>query len=180
MSEIIASVNIDAGGDWRRGRESTMHDHSYETHLVWDGSTAGGHRAYSRDHRAVAPPSAEVQLSSDKTFGGNADMLNPEQLLVMAASSCQLLSFLAVAARAGVDVRGYEDEAVGVMPADENPQRITRITLRPHVRVGPGVADDRVHQLLEDAHHQCYIANSVTTKIEVVATVEVAVSRADA
>ena len=37
--------------------------------------------------------------------------------------------FLAVAARHKVDVLAYEDEAVGVMPSDVTPMRITTITL---------------------------------------------------
>jgi organic hydroperoxide reductase OsmC/OhrA len=48
---------------------------------------------------------------------------------VIAASSCQLLSFLAVAARAGVDVVAYDDEAEGVLPDRGQPVSITRITL---------------------------------------------------
>jgi organic hydroperoxide reductase OsmC/OhrA len=102
--------------------------------------------------------------------------MNPEQLVVMAASSCQLLSFLAVAARAGVDVVGYEDDAVGVMPADVSPQRITRIELRPRITVtaqaGPdpaGVVAPLVHQ----AHDECYVANSLTAEVRVDPTVVV-------
>ena len=83
----------------------------------------------------------------------------------MAASSCQLLSFLAVAARRGVDVVAYEDDATGLMPADSSPQRITRIVLRPRITVAAAVEEGVVEQLAHQAHAECYIANSLTTEV---------------
>ena len=69
-------------------------------------------------------------LSGDPAFGGNAELPNPEALLVVAASSCQLLSFLAICARARIDVVDYSDEAEAVMPEDDKPVRITAIEAR--------------------------------------------------
>ena len=80
--------------------------HTYLARVEWSGSTGAGYRAYPRAHTAWTPPATEgFDLSADPHFRGDADLPNPEQLLVLAASSCQLLSFLAVAARGGVDVR---------------------------------------------------------------------------
>ena len=66
-------------------------------------------------------------MSADPAFRGDATRMNPEQLLVMAAASCQLLSFLAVAARARLDVVAYEDEAEAAMPEGDRPVRIVSI-----------------------------------------------------
>ena len=49
------------------------------------------------------------------------------------AAPCQLLSFLAVAARAQLDVVAYQDRAEGEMPEDDEPMRITTIRLRPEI-----------------------------------------------
>jgi organic hydroperoxide reductase OsmC/OhrA len=148
-----------------------MADHLYGTHLVWRGSTVGGYRDYRRDHVAVAPPSAEIPMSADPHFRGDGGRVNPEQLLVMAASSCQLLSFLALAARAGIDVRDYEDDAEGVMSGHGTPMRIERIHLTPVIRVARGTDHDTVRRLVADAHHECYIANSLRTEVTVEPTV---------
>src|SRR5690349_17200062 len=143
-------------------------DHRYRAQVRWSGSTGAGYRAYPRAHTAWTPPATEgFDLSADPHFRGDADLPNPEQLLVLAASSCQLLSFLAVAARGGVDVVGYEDDAVGEMPVDLLPQRITRIVLRPRVTVAAGADRDVVERMLHEAHDQCYIANSLTTDVVV-------------
>jgi organic hydroperoxide reductase OsmC/OhrA len=108
-----------------------------------------------------------LDLSSDPVFRGDSTLLNPEQLVVLAASSCQLLSFLAVAARARVDVLHYNDEAIGVMPEKDMPMRLTSISLRPTIRVASGTSVDQVLHLVEVAHRECYIANSLRTEISI-------------
>ena len=123
--------------------------HTYRSRLCWDGTTGVGYDAYDRTHRVAVPPAGgELVLSSDPAFLGDAKLLNPEQLLLAAASSCQLLSFLAIAARSRIDVVGYEDEAEAIMPEDVKPLRITQITLRPHIVVARGVDLDRVRRLV--------------------------------
>ena len=109
-----------------------MLTHTYATRLVWEGSTAEGYRAYPRDHTgSTNPATQELALSADPAYRGNRELLNPEQLLVIAASSCQLLSFLAVAARQGVTALGYTDDAQGWMDVADTPVRVGRIRLSP-------------------------------------------------
>ncbi len=147
-----------------------MTTHTYESKLHWTGRTED-YDGYSRQHE-VTLNGTIVAVSADPAFRGDGSMPNPEQLLVAAASSCQLLSFLAVAARAGVEVLEYQDEAEGVMPDDERPVRLTRIVLRPRIVV-QGATAEHVERLLHKAHQQCYIANSLTTDVTVEPVIEV-------
>ena len=141
-----------------------MAPHTYATSLTWTGSTGAGYRAYPRQHAVSASPAAQVlALSADPAFRGSAELLNPEQLVVAAASSCQLLSFLAVAARAGHDVVSYVDQATAVMDLAADPPRLTSIDLHPVVTVR-GDAEETL-ALLAEAHDQCYIANSLLTPV---------------
>jgi organic hydroperoxide reductase OsmC/OhrA len=150
----------------------THTEHTYTSHLSWSGSTGAGYAAYDRLHTASAPPATtEIRMSSDAAFRGDPDLVNPEQLLVLAASSCQLLSFLAVAARKRVDVLSYEDVAVGVMPMDSAPIRITKIELAPRIVVAAGADLAAVEEMVHEAHNQCYISNSLTTEVTVAATI---------
>lgn len=144
--------------------------HRYRTALTWSGSTRK-YEDYERAHDVKIGP-APLRLSADAAFRGDSDLANPEQMLVAAASSCQLLSFLAVAARSGVDVVKYLDDAEGQMPESGSPMRVTRITLRPHVVVRGGDRE-RVERLLHKAHQQCYIANSLTSEVALEPTIEV-------
>ena len=147
-------------------------------HCAWSGSTGVGYEKYDRAHTVRAEPAAAgLTLSSDPAFRGDPALLNPEQLLVLSASSCQLLSFLAVAARARVDVIEYEDRAEAEMPEDDLPMRITAIRLRPRIVVAAGssgaqATEARLRQLVEVAHRECYIANSLKTDVQVEATIE--------
>ncbi len=153
---------------------NTPHVHQYRALCTWNGSTGIGYEHYGREHEISARPAeTTLTLSSDPAFRGNPARLNPEQLLVMSASSCQLLSFLAVAARARLDVRSYHDDAEGVMPEDDKPIRLVAIRLRPRITLARGPADDaRVRQFVELAHRECYIANSLKTEVTVEPTIE--------
>jgi organic hydroperoxide reductase OsmC/OhrA len=154
--------------DWASVTERPPRMHHYTAHLSWRGSTGAGYEDYDRDHEAQAPPAkARLVLSADHAFRGRLEHLNPEQLLVIAASSCQALSFLALAARARIDVREYNDQAEGVMPEDDPPARIARIVLRPRITVASPATKERVARLIALAHRECYIANSLRTKIDI-------------
>jgi organic hydroperoxide reductase OsmC/OhrA len=143
------------------------HIHRYRTELAWHGSTGDGYAADDRTHRVDAPPgNVSLTMSADPAFRGDPELPNPEQLLLAAASSCQLLSFLALVAGEGIDVVSYEDRAEALMPVDDKPVRITGITLRPRVVVATG-DPDRVRALMERAHHDCFIANSVNAVITI-------------
>jgi organic hydroperoxide reductase OsmC/OhrA len=147
------------------------HDHHYTATCSWSGSTAVGYDAYSRAHTGHAPPAAAISLSSDPAFLGDPALLSPEQLVVLAAVSCQLLSFLAVAARARIDVRDYQDTGTAVMTEDGRGGSITEIVLRPRVTVvtaaAPGALEDRLRRLTHLAHEQCYIAATLRCPITV-------------
>ena len=106
-------------------------DHIYSAELRWSGSTALGWERYDRAHTGTAPPAEQELVLTTGEAKGDPRQLNPEQLLVMAASSCQLLWFLHLAAKARIDVVEYEDSATGVMPTEVEPTSVTEIVLRP-------------------------------------------------
>lgn len=135
--------------------------HRYQSHLLWEGSTADGPVRYDRGHQVLTPPAHhELRLSADPAFHGDPARSNPEQLLLAAPSSCQLLSFLALAARKGID--------------DDPPVRITHIVLRPAIVVAAGTDLDDVHRLVTEAHHGCYVANTISSDITLEPSVETA------
>ncbi|WP_210493761.1 OsmC family protein [Patulibacter sp. SYSU D01012] len=143
--------------------------HAYRTTLAWSGSTGVGYEGYDRGHRVAAPPAdAALELSSDPAFRGAPERLNPEQLLVAAASSCQLLAFLAVAARARLDVVAYADDASGEMPERGRATPwLERIVLRPTVTVRGDVSEERLRKLTDLAHRECFVAASLRSEIVV-------------
>jgi organic hydroperoxide reductase OsmC/OhrA len=162
-------VHVGAGHPSYSPRIAT---HRYESRLRWTGSTGLGWDHYDRTHSVTAPPAEQELRVTTGESKGDPGILNPEQLLLMAASSCQMLWFLHVAAKARVDVVAYEDDALALMPEDEEPVRITEITLRPRIAVTGDPSEERIRKLVEMAHGYCFIANSLNSAMTIEPTVE--------
>ena len=126
----------------------------------WSGSTAAGWEHYDRTHAArVSDQTVALTTCEEK---GDPRLANPELLLLAAASSCQMLWFLHLAAKARIDVVAYEDSCEAEMPDD----RFTRIVLRPTITVRGDANPDRVRRLCEKAHRHCNIARSLSCPVE--------------
>lgn len=149
--------------------------HRYEARVTWSGASEGAtesYESYSRDWTAELPAKPPLRGSADRTFRGDMTLFNPEDLLVVALSTCHLLSYLALCARAKIPVVGYVDEAQGTMTLHEGKIRFTEVVLRPRVSIASG-DPKRALELHEKAHAECFIANSVNFPVRHDATVEV-------
>ncbi|WP_430332426.1 OsmC family protein [Rhodococcus sp. ACT016] len=145
-------------------------EHSYALDIAWTGDRGtgtSGYRDYDREHTVTAPGKAPLRGSADTAFRGDPDAWNPEELLVAALSQCHMLSYLALAARAGVVVTGYTDHPTGRM--QENPDgsgQFTEVVLAPRVTVAHPSMVAAAEQLHSDAHDACFIARSVNFPVE--------------
>ena len=142
------------------------HKHSYPIRMEWTGNTGSGtrsYRAYQRAHEYSVPGKPVIPGSSDPAFtNGDPTRYNPEELLVMAISSCHMLWYLHLCADAGVVVTGYVDEAVGTMvEVKETGGHFTEVVIRPTVTLAAGSDAALALSLHDRAHHLCFIANSV-------------------
>jgi organic hydroperoxide reductase OsmC/OhrA len=149
-----------------------MHRYTATVHWERRGATFTDRR-YSRGHAWRFDGGVEVPASSAPTSVrppySVVEAVDPEEALVAAASSCHMLWFLDVAARAGWVVERYVDEAEGVMARNAAGKlAITRIVLRPAIAFAGALpsADER-QRLHEAAHAECFIASSLTSEIVV-------------
>jgi len=139
-------------------------EHRYHASLAWTGARDGAttsYQSYSREYEFWCGDKPHVRGSSDPHFRGDPTLYNPEELLVVALSSCHLLSYLADCARAGIHVIAYDDEASGTMAMRDGKLRFVDVLLRPRVTVARGTDLERAHALHESAHDACFIAASV-------------------
>jgi organic hydroperoxide reductase OsmC/OhrA len=98
----------------------------------------------------------------------NAAYVDPEEAFIAALSSCHILWFLAIAAKRGFVVESYTDEAIGLMGNNEAGQlAIIQMQLRPQVLFteDPSPTATQVNDMHGEAHHHCFLANSVKTEI---------------
>jgi organic hydroperoxide reductase OsmC/OhrA len=145
-----------------------MSEHKATVHWNRRG-TEFTQKEYTRDHVWAFDGGSEVRASSAPQYLGNEALVDPEQAFVASLSSCHMLTFLALSARAGFIVDDYRDEAVGTMERNwEKRIAITRVTLRPSISWGgdPPSAEE-LDKLHANAHRHCFIANSVTTEVVV-------------
>ena len=138
--------------DWKRETP----DFAYET--------------YDRDHDWHFDAGVTVRASANPAYLGSETCVDPEEAFVASLSSCHMLTFLAIAARKKYVVDSYHDEAVGILAKDAAGRlAVTGVTLRPQIRFGgdrvPG--PEELRQLHDQAHHTCFLANSVKTEIVV-------------
>ena len=120
-------------------------EHHFALHLTWTGASRGpttSYDAYSRDLLVEMEGKPPLRGTSAPVFRGDATIHNPEDLLVAALAECHCLSYLALAARAGIVVVGYEDNAAGTMARIEGKIRFREVILRPRVWVAPGTQLD--------------------------------------
>ncbi len=125
------------------------------------GTGTSGYRDYGRQSVVTAVGKHPLEASADRTFHGDADRWNPEELLLAALSECHMLSFLHVAVKRGVVVTDYTDAAEGVMAQEGDGGRFTSVTLRPVVTVTEPVDDEQLAAMHHEANQVCFIANSV-------------------
>ncbi len=154
------------------------HDaHHYSTALRWTGNRGDGtarYEDYGREFTVSVDGKGTLQGSADPAFRGDASLLNPEDLLLVAISSCHLLSYLALCARHRISVLAYDDDATAVMElSTEGGGRFTSATLHPRVVVQDAAHVDKAIALHERAHALCFIANSCNFPITHKATVTV-------
>lgn len=142
-----------------------IRSHRYEIALEWQGNRGtgtSGYRDYDRTHEVQAAGKPPIPASADPVFRGERERWNPEELLVAALSECHLLTYLHMAAVAGVVVTAYTDAAEGTMveQADGGGQ-FTEVILRPEVVVADESMVERALALHAEAEKMCFVARSV-------------------
>lgn len=146
-----------------------MKAHHYQTHLRWTGNRGegtAGYEKYDRDYNIEIKGKPIIFGSSDPAFLGDPHRHNPEEQLVSALSSCHLLWYLHLCAKAGVIVTDYQDEASGTMIENEDGSgQFTEVILRPKVVVQTSDMISEAANLHKTAHHFCFIARSVNFPI---------------
>ena len=148
--------------------------HRYAARVRWSGDTgdaAMSYAAYSRTYTVEVEGKPALTGSADAHFRGDRALYNPEDLLVIALSSCHLLSYLAECARAGIVVTSYDDDANGEMTLIDGKIRFREVVLHPRVTVADPARVEEALALHERAHAECFIANSVNFPVRHEATV---------
>ena len=149
---------------------------SYTATIRWSSGDPETFRkgGYFRGHEWVFDGGTVVPASAspDNVPPETADEagVDPEEAFIAAISSCHMLFFVDYARRDGFIVDSYVDEAVGKMEKnDAGKIAVTEVTLRPKITFSGETqpTPEQIAHLHHRAHEDCFIANSVTTKVTV-------------
>ena len=95
--------------------------------------------------------------------------VDPEEAFIASLSSCHMLWFLSIAAKAEFVLESYTDSAIGTMSKNGvGKMAITSVTLSPKTKFSGNKQPTRseLEALHHAAHESCYIASSVKSEIQ--------------
>lgn len=148
MANYIANV------EWFRGQQVFVDNRYSRSHQIqFDG---GVKLAASSSPHVVPVPFSDIAA------------VDPEEMFVASLSSCHMLWFLSIAAKAGFIVDTYIDNAEGKMEKNfSNKLIMSQVILKPQAVFSghqlPSIPD--IIQMHHQAHDECFIANSVRTTV---------------
>ncbi|WP_085899963.1 OsmC family protein [Kiloniella majae] len=139
--------------------------------LTWQRSEAELRPGkYSNAHTVRYNDNYEVKVDAAPDWGGDEDNTNPEQALGAALSSCHMMTFLALAAKAGWPVAGFKDRAVAFLGKNSKGQMsVVKIDLHPVVEFDNDftITSEELDKMQHRAHRYCFIANTLADSVEI-------------
>lgn len=144
---------------------------SYTINIEWKQTSEDfSYEKYNRHHNVAFSGNQILKNSASPEYFGNSDMSNPEELLASALASCHMLTFLAIASKSGYNINSYNCKAEAFLGKnDDGRMSVTEITLTPEIVYNGDKrpSEDQLKSLHEKAHKNCFIAQSLKTKVNV-------------
>ena len=141
----------------------------HKVKISWQNKgTDFSYAAYDRTHTWEFEGGKTFQASAAPEYMGKIDFINPEEALAASLSSCHMMTFLFVCSKKKYIVETYQDDSIAILAKNENNKMaVTELYLHPKVtfRGENQPSNEMIDVLHEKAHEECFIANSVLTKI---------------
>ncbi|HLE68494.1 MAG TPA: OsmC family protein [Vicinamibacteria bacterium] len=140
--------------------------HEYETSMVWSEGRTG---------KVEAPGLPPLDFASPPEFGGPGGTWTPEHAFVTAATSCILLTFVAIAEFSKLQFRSLSASATGKLEKVEGEGlRFTSVEVTLRIEVGSEADIARAERLAQKAEASCLVSKSLKTPVKVKAEIRVA------
>jgi organic hydroperoxide reductase OsmC/OhrA len=143
----------------------------YLAQLSWSlGDAELAHGKYNTNHRVTFSGGLAATMTSAAEYGGDPRFVNPEEAMAAALSSCHMMTFLALAAKAKWKLKSYKDRAIAVLGKTEDGRtRIAAITLHPITEFESGheISRDKLEEMHDRAHRYCFVANALSCEMRV-------------
>jgi len=120
-----------------------------------------------RKIEASAEGKPNLETSSPPEFKGDQGVWTPEDFFVTALNVCIMETFLALAEQKGLGLGGLDSSAEALLEFKDGKYRFTEITVRPQVTVKSQQDVERARPIMDSAHANCFVSNSITTSVKV-------------
>jgi organic hydroperoxide reductase OsmC/OhrA len=146
----------------------------FQTRVRWTGSYVDGQtggRSYTRDMLVEPAGKPPIPGSAGAHFFGDDARYNPEDLMLASLAECHLLTYLALATKAGIRLAELKIEVAGTLGTLDGKTRLVRATLTAQTRLAAG-DPEKARALHTDAHEQCFLSTSVNFPIDIQPTID--------
>jgi peroxiredoxin-like protein len=134
-------------------------DYVYQTEIEWQVEKHG---------QVQSAGLAPITTGAPPEFKGRAGDWSPEHLLVASLNSCYMLTFLAIAEFSKIAIVSFSASAKGKLEkAEGGTYQITEIVVKPRVVIASANDLARMPRILEKAKENCFISNSIKSKIAI-------------
>ena len=113
----------------------------------------------------------DIQVATPPEFKGHDGIWSPEDLFVASVNTCVMMTFLAMAERAGLAFTSYESAAEGKLELVEGKLQFTAVTLKPTITLPANADAVKAKELIEKAETNCLVSNSIKAKVSLEATI---------
>ena len=108
-----------------------------------------------------------IDVSAARNFDKPGTGTSPEELLLAAAASCYLITFVTLLSNRHIPYKKIQLQSIGFVEQDSG-LRFDRIEHHPTVYVEQGVPEDTVVLLANHAEHACMVSSALRGNVDVV------------
>ena len=131
----------------------------YETEIEWTGA---------KDVRLSGGKLPAIAAGAPPEFKGREENWSPEHLFVASMNSCYALTLLAIAEFSKVAIVSLSSTARGKLEKVQGGgYQITEITVKPRIVISSVNDLPRIPRILEKAKENCFVSNSIKSKITI-------------
>ncbi|MEN9523482.1 MAG: hypothetical protein RL065_1859 [Bacteroidota bacterium] len=133
-------------------------EHLYDVKVSWLSDRKGS--------MSSSELTQAIEVATPPEFPkGIPNVWSPEHLLIAAANSCLMTTFLAIAGNFKLNFVSFESNGIGKLEMVENKYMISEITLKPTLVIDISTEKEKAEKVLQKAEAACLISNSIKSKI---------------
>lgn len=106
-----------------------------------------------------------IQVACPPEFGGPGGIISPEDLYVASLAVCLMATFVNRCARNGIELVSYTSKNEGFMEFVGDAYQITKVWLRPTIKIADNSKIDLAKSLLLEAEKVCPVGRSVKSQL---------------